>query len=807
MKILKPIMKIFSLLIVFLLITSVLHSQEKKGLTISGILKDGESGEALPFATIQLLNENNGSTTNSDGYFTLFDVPSDTSTLVARYIGYNPEPFKLNPGMERSPVIILMLPSTTELNEVVVKGNVSPVMDVAENMNQVSLSPSQISSLPGIGERDIFRTLQLLPGISSTNEASSGLYVRGGTPDQNLVLLDGFTVYHVDHFYGFFSAFNADAIKDVQLYKGGFEPKYGGRISSVMELTGKTGNSQKISGGFGLSAISANAFLEVPLSDKLSFVLAVRRSYTDIIQSGFYKDVFDLYNQQSSSRQQSQSRTNNYLQQNTAEPSFYFYDLNAKLSYKPTEKDVFSLSFYNGKDNLDNSRKNENSFSRQDGNPTTILTDLTDKLNWGNSGVSLRWARQWSPRYYFNLCLSYSDYFSYRDRLSNVTVNSPDTLRNTVLGSNEDNNLIDYTVRFNNRFQLNRAHTIEFGLHTTFNSIDYTYLVNDTLDLIDKAQDGMLASLFLQDNWEIGSKLTFTGGLRYSYFDVTNKSYYEPRLSGEYKLTEKLKVNAAWGEYYQFVNQIVREDVTQGSRDFWLLADDKTSPVSYAQHYIAGISYETAKMLFNVGFFQKDMKGLSEFSLRFGNASSSTQSDQFFYEGTGVSRGMEVLIQKKFGKLSGWLGYTFSEVVHNFPLISDAPFYALHDSRHEVNLVATYKLGKWEFGGTWVYGTGKPYTAPVGKYTITTLDGHIFDFINVGQKNGSRLPDYHRLDLSAKYNLKIGKSEASVGLSLFNVYNRKNIWYKEYQVQEEEMVETDVELIGFTPNLFVNFKF
>ncbi|MGV8139086.1 MAG: carboxypeptidase-like regulatory domain-containing protein [Mangrovibacterium sp.] len=793
-------------LILLNLASAVLHAQKTSaGLTVSGILKDRQSGETLPFATVQVLNSEVGTTTNADGYFTLFGVPSDISTLVARYIGYNVQYLKLNPALAKQPVTILMSPATTELGEVVVTGNVNSVVDVADNMNQISLSLPLIASLPGIGERDIFRTLQLLPGISGTNEASSGLFVRGGTPDQNLVLLDGFTVYHVDHFYGFFSAFNADAIKDVQLFKGGFDAKYGGRSSSVMELTGKTGNSRKVSGGFGVSTISANAFFEAPLGNKLSLVVAGRRSYTDIIQSGFYNDVFDLYNSRPDENRQSTG--SGYFQRNTTEPSFYFYDLNTKLTYRPSEKDVLSLSFYSGKDNLDNSRESENSFTRNDGSHTTLTTDIEDVLKWGNTGVSLRWARQWTPKYYLNLCLSLSDYFSYRDRLSHVTANTPDTLVNTILGANEDNRLLDYTLRFNNKYQVNNAHTLEFGAQATFNSIDYSYLVNDTLALIDKNQEGLLAALFLQDHWEIGSRLVLKGGLRYSFFDVTDRSYFEPRLSARYNVTEKLKINLAWGEYYQFVNRIVREDVTQGSRDFWLLADDESNPVSFAKHYIAGIGYETGQMFFSVDFFQKDMKGLSEFSLRFNNAAGSGQSEQFFYEGTGVSRGMELLLQKKYGRFTGWLGYTLSEVVHTFPLISETPFYALHDSRHEVNLVATYKLGKWEFGGTWVYGTGKPYTAPDGKYKITTLDGHVFEFIHVGPKNGARLPDYHRMDLSAKYNIKLGKSEGSMGLSLFNVYNRSNIWYKEYQLQEEEMVETDVTLIGFTPNIFINFKF
>ncbi|MFT7163005.1 MAG: ferric enterobactin receptor, partial [Bacteroidia bacterium] len=265
--------------------------------SFTGKIVDFESGETLPYANVYVKSTKTGATSNIDGYFTLLNVPSDTSTLVVQYIGYLKEEFHLSPEMLEKGVKIGIQAIGTQLDEVIISDKKEHMMKASEGVSMVKVSPAQLSSLPSLGEKDIFRSLQLLPGISGTNETSSGLYVRGGTPDQNLVLLDGFTVYHVDHFYGFFSAFNANAIKDVQLYKGGFEAKYGGRLSSVVELTGKSGNTNKVSGNVGLSAVTGNASIEVPFADgDGTFLFAGRRSYTDIIQSGLYDDIFTIFN-------------------------------------------------------------------------------------------------------------------------------------------------------------------------------------------------------------------------------------------------------------------------------------------------------------------------------------------------------------------------------------------------------------------------------------------------------------------------------------------------------------------------------
>lgn len=779
---------------------------EQDRTTIRGIVKDKESGETLPFANVFVKDTNIGTTTNADGFFTLFDIPSETSTIQVQYLGYKVETLVLTPEMVKGKITILLIPDNNQLDEVVVSNDSGQqIIKMNKSVSQISLSPKKLASIPNLGEKDIFRAIQLLPGVSGTNESSSGLYVRGGTPDQNLVLLDGFTVYHVDHFYGFFSAFNSGAVKDIQLFKGGFPAEYGGRISSVMDLTGKTGNSNKLSLSAGLSLVSANATVEIPIGEKANLLIAGRRSYTDILKSGLYNSIFDLYNDSNQTNGNNLPNFNGF-QQNQTQPSFYFYDLNTKFSYKPSDKDIISVSVYNGEDNLDSSRENQNTFGSGT-EERTINSDIEDLLNWGNWGSSVRWARQWSDKLYTNVVGAYSNYFSQRKRINDISIQLADSTNTNKSGLVEDNNLKDFTLRIHNEYKVNSKHSLEFGGQLTMNEVEYNYILNDSITVIDQKDKGLLKTAYLQDKWSPTEKLNIVGGIRATHFDVTDEIYYEPRLSVSYKVNDKVKFKGAWGKYYQFVNRIVREDVTQGSRDFWLLANKENSPISFSQHFILGTSYEVDDWLFDVEFFEKEMTGLTEFSLRFQSALGTDPNDQLFFEGTGISRGVDFLIQKKVGKYTGWLGYTLSEVVHTFPDLSNSPFYSLNDQRHEFKIVNVLKAGRWDLGATWVYGSGKPYTAPNGIYTITLLDGTETEYVSIGEKNGLRIDPYHRLDLSATYNFNISSGKGEMGLSVFNLYNKTNTWYNEFEVVDNQVTETNVNYIGFTPSLFLNVSF
>lgn len=786
----------------------------RQNITVSGTIRDQKSGETLPFTSVLVEGTSNGTTTNVDGYFTLFDVPSDTAVLRISYLGYQPLRYRLSPETNLEKIEIGLQDFGLQLAEVLVKATQEDQMlSASAGISRIAITPAALDKLPSYGEKDIFRSLQLLPGVSGSNESSSGLYVRGGTPDQNLVLFDGFTVYHVDHLFGFFSAFNANAIKDVQLYKGGFDAKYGGRLSSVVDMTGKDGNTEQFNIGVGLSLLSLNGFVEAPFAKgKGSFLIAGRRSF----QSNFYRNIFNAYTESTSDEGTAGGPPANpgrRFGQQEVLPNTYFYDLNGKVTFRPSEKDVLSISFYNGQDNLDNSRNvDNNAFQGRFGGNLNFdfQSENTDLTEWGNWGTSAKWSRRWNDRFYSNANLSYSNYFSRRDRSNSTSIVRQDSTEYRNNGTYEFNDLQDVSFKLDNEWKVSQQNQLDFGLQATRNRIEYEFIQNDTTSLLDRLDEGLTASVYVQDRHTFNERFILKGGLRSTYYNVNKQLYLEPRASLTYLLSDAWRLKAAWGKYYQFATRIVREDIQQGSRDFWLLADDEQVPVSSATHHILGLSYEINNWLFDLEAYYKTLDGLSEYSTRFipvgFGPGRELAYEEFFYTGSGVARGIELLLQRKLGKFTGWAGYTLGEVRYDFPAFGDQSFPANQDVTHELKLVGNYKLGRLTLGGTFIFATGRPYTAPTGFYELTLLDGSTADFFEVSQKNALRYKNYHRFDVSATYDFKLGRSESSLGLSFFNLYNRKNTWYKEYEVIEGELLETNVSLLGFTPSLFFTWS-
>lgn len=782
-----------------------------KNITIAGVIKDEETGETLPFANVMIKGTDQGSTSNLDGHFTIQNVPTDTSILTMSYIGYLGKEFRLLPNYDLENLELFLNSGSNQMDEITVTAQKKEQIIKQSGISQIGMTTEIANILPSAGEKDIFRSLQLLPGVSGSNESSSGLYVRGGTPDQNLILLDGFTVYHVDHLYGFFSAFNSNAIKDVQLYKGGFESKYGGRLSSVVDITAKDGNSQQFNTGFNLSFLSMNAFVESPFADgKGSFIVTGRRSY----QSFLYNSLFDSFTGTTEDQQtQQQHQGRRGFGQTEVQPSSYFYDLNAKVTYRMSQKDKLTFSLYNGEDDLDNSRIfDSNSAGGPFGGNTNFNfeSDNIDVSNWGNVGSSLKWSRKWSNKFFTNTVASYSNYFSQREQSENTTITTTDTTFIRSSGTYEDNDLKDLSLKIDNEYEINANNKLEFGIQLTSNDIAYSYTQNDTMSLIDRANKASISSLYLQDRITLFDRLILTGGLRATNYSITGKNYIEPRASFTYLLNEKLKLKGAYGLYNQFATRVVREDIQEGSRDFWILADDEFIPTANSTHYILGVSYDISNYLFDVELFYKDYGGLSEYTTRFTSSgfgpNQTLNLDEQFFTGTGVAKGAEFLLQKKVGDFTSWLGYTWSEVLYDFPDFGETTFYANQDTRHEFKVVASYRTKKFDLSATFVYGRGRPYTAPVGFYEVELLDGNVEPYFQVSDKNALRYPDYHRMDVSANYNFKLGESKAKIGLSIFNLYNRNNTWYKEYDVIEGELLETDISLLGITPSLYFNWS-
>lgn len=806
----------------FLLLLIPTSSYAEFKIYIHGRVTDAETGVPLPGATVFIPKSNIGCITTPNGYYRLI-IPSDTVKVTFSFVGYENQSVQvtketcsyISSEASRQPIEVALHPKQSEIDVVSVYANMDKIIRLSDDeVSVTSLSPKLIQKLPNFGEVDIMRSFQLLPGISGSNETSAGLYVRGGTPDQNLILFDGMSVYHVDHFYGFFSAFNANSIEDVKLYKGCFPAKYGGRLSSVMELKGKTAEIDQLNWSAGLSLLSVNGLLELPIiKDKLSLQLSARRSYTDIIKSGLYKNIFSLYDNTQSNNAPEMNFGGPGRFSQTVEPTFYFYDINAKLTWFAGDKDEVSFAFYNGIDNLDNSRENDFGGMRfgETGSSSTSTTRTIDLSRWGNVGASVQWKRDWSDNFNSQLFISYSNYFTGRQRGTESDEAEQDTTAAFGPGGMgrsfsmyEDNNVADFSISLDNSYQVNKHHLLEFGMKYTDVGILYQYATNDTSYVINTDNSSQLIAAYVQDKISLFNKLDINAGIRYTYYTLLGNSYLEPRLTVTYKINDAIKIDAGWGKYNQYIARTIREDIMAGSNDFWMLSDGENIPVSSSYQYLAGISYNQSEFLLSAEGYYKSLEGLSEFTMRFSNQRFDNSSNNTFFTGSGVAKGIEFLAQKKTGKLTGWIAYTLGSVIHNFPdLNSGKSFYALHDQTQELKIVATQSVRNWDFSATWIFATGTPYTAPEGIYELTLLDGTTNTYIHVGDKNAYRLPNYNRADISANFNFYIGNSRAVMGASVFNLLNHENIWYKEFDLDEEtgDLYETNVKKLGFTPNL------
>lgn len=793
-----------------------LAAQETR--VVQGVVRDSETGERVGFASITVPDTDLLTESNADGRFTLVGAPLGHFQVRVSSLGYRARVVSVT-ASEGASLSIALDPNPIELAGITVVGDDYSVVRVSGGVSRITISPKDIALLPNVGEVDIFRSLQLLPGISGTNESSAGLFVRGGTPDQNLVLLDGMTVYHVDHFFGFFSAFNADAVKDVQVFKSAFPARYGGRTSSVVDMTGKSGNPDEVMLSAGVNLLSANGTLQAPLGDHGTLLVTGRRSYTDLIRSGLYSAIFGLYQDEASEpatptlrggngrgRSPFGNRGGNFAQVTTT-PDFYFYDFNAKATYRPSDADVISVSFYQGRDDLDDSRLTTqdaigDNFSR------SFSTDITNLTNWGNRGLSANWSRQWSARIQSKVMGAFSRYssnFLNNTAIENQDLDTGETVLSRSFGTIEDNEIQDFTVNLENRLLMGSDHVVEIGAGMTRSVVDYALVRNDTLGILDLNQQGTQVSAYVQDTWSPSRQFEISLGGRLVNYDVLGTNYLEPRASVRWLPKNGLVFKAAYGKHNQFVSRVLNENVTEGSRDFWVLADGDLVDATSSEHYVAGLSWETTSYFFDVEFFRKTFAGLSEFSLRFQRGGTIDPLNLFF-DGTGVAEGVEVLAQKKFGQFIGWVSYTLSNVEHIFPELNDGnPFPALHDQQHEFKTVGMYSAAGWTLSGSWVYGSGKPYTAPESEYGIELIDGSTLGYIHVGEKNALRLPAYHRLDISATRRFDLFGANGNLSLSVFNAYDRPNTWYRQFDLSQTPVVVTDVNYLGRVLN--VSFRF
>ncbi|MEM1137056.1 MAG: TonB-dependent receptor [Bacteroidota bacterium] len=731
----------------------------------SGKVRDSKTGETIPYATVSIANSNKGAIANQDGFFsfTASTLPSDS--LKISHLGY--ESYNLALSNNYDEFLEIQLNSTSSyLQEVEVRNTLPDMIETNAESGYSVINPEKVAKLPQIGERDIFRSLQLLPGISIANENASGLRVRGGLPDQNLVMFDGFTIYHLDHLYGFFSSINFNAVKDIRIYKGGFDARYGGRISSIIDITGKSGNKYEPSIDLGLNLLSADVKAEVPITNNLTALVAFRRSYTDVYQTGLFETIYDF----AEAEIPEFIEPSNNININGEDDNFYYYDLHAKLNWNASEKDVLSFSFYSGKDDYDKSQ----SFQLE--NTTSERTEtLEEDFTIGNTGMGFKWGRYWNRQLYSSASVGYSKYEkSYLYNIqSTLTENNLTTSGSWAVG--RFNELDELTARIDFEYYPNEKNQLDFGVYLVDNNISYEDEIINIRKSFINGDEGTQMGVYLQNTFQPVEKIKFTTGVRSTYYSATNQMYLEPRVSASWKMGENLVWNAATGKYYQFISQ-AESDLSFGfDQDFWVLSGNQGTSLLSAWHYQTGLLYQRNGWSAELSVYHRDITGLTRGGYQNLMGASDLYSQWEFNGllsgGEGKISGIDIYVGRQWQNYAISLSYSLAQVKHQFDEINNGvAFYADHDQRHELKMIQFLKKGRFNFSMDWVYGSGMPYSQP----TDALINGSSI-WLLYREKNNRRLPIYHRMDVAASYDFQIGKTLGNVGISVFNLYDRHNV--------------------------------
>ena len=732
---------------------------------VSGFVKDSATGETIIGATVRVRALKIGAVTNRSGYFALH-IPANTKvTVEISSLGYRTEmlPMMLAEDEKKSLTIMLAAQSVST-QEVNVESSEERERQEPQ-VSRVSITPKEVENLPHTGQADLFRILQFLPGVQTASEISSGLYIRGGSPDQNLILLDGSVLYNPSHFFGFFSTFNPDVIKDVELIKGGFPAEYGNRLSAVLNVTDIEGDRNKTEGKVDLGLISSSATIQTPVGTG-ALVLAGRRTYIDAVMNV------------------------TGLTQSLNLPDYYFYDLNAKLTQNPSPDDKISISAYDGSDNLN--------FSQA----TTASRDSSGEPNisiqWGNKSLSGVWTHVFGSELVSNTTLSASNYSS----VFNVgSAAQPFTFTNGIS---------DYTARTSFDYFPNEQNTIKTGLQATVYNTNLIIQAGNNPPNANVDAKPFYGAAYVQDeikpviHGDVENPLAITAGLRADEISSHPQFDLDPRVSARYIFNSVFTLKASAGLYHQYLKLATNALVPVF--DVWL-PDDSTQPPEWATQYVLGVStvpFENYTL--DVEGYYKDMHNLVEMQP---NVRTGKTLNDVFFMGNGTAYGMEFFLQKQIGKLTGWIGYTLAWTWRTFPDINNgASFPPTYDRRNDLDIVASYQLNdRWTFGMTFTYGTGQAYTQ------ITALAPDAEDparAISIeGDKNALRLPPYNRLDLSATYYFSLfsEKRNAEFDFDIFNAYDYRNVWISTVDQTTNPATINDIRLLPILPTFGLSVTF
>ena len=790
-------MRVFSVIIFTLLFPLFLFSQK---FTISGYISDKSTGEKLINASVYDANSLKGTTSNEYGFFSL-TLPEGNVKLTISYVGF--KTIQKDIFLNSNQTFNYSLNSTIELSEVVIIGEKSDNIIENTQLGVIEIPLQKLKSLPVLfGEVDLIKTIQLLPGVQSGGEGTSGLYVRGGGPDQNLILLDGVPVYNADHLFGFFSVFNSDAIKNVTLIKGGFPARYGGRLSSVLDIRMKEGNNQQVMAEYSIGLISSKLTIEAPIiKNKSSFIISGRRTYIDILTQPLIRMA-----------------TKNQGVKLTA--GYYFYDLNAKINYNFSDKSHLFLSSYMGNDKAYMKSKYEYLFDE-----TKYTENVKINLGWGNITSALRWNYKINDKLFSNTTLTYSRYkFLVSQERGLTEENNNSKIENDIniqffSGINDVAGKIDFD------YIPNPNHYIRFGANDTYHTFNPGINSWKATNIIDTTFGnpkiyGNEWYAYIEDDVKIGARLKTNVGLHYSGFFVKEKYYHsiQPRLSARFIMNENWSLKGAYTNMVQYIHLLTTAKIGLPT-DLWLPVTENIPPQKSNQFALASV-HTIKKIEVSIEGYYKTMHNLIEYKEGAGLFSENTIWQDKVEVGKGLAYGMEFLIRKNFGKTSGWIGYTLSWSTRQFDALNfGKPFPYRYDRRNDIGIAVTQKINDHiDVGMVWVFGTGNAVSLATEKYN-SNINNSGFDYGGYEQtyydqiehfesRNSYRMPSYHRLDLSINLTKEKKRGTRTISFGIYNVYNRKNPFFLNFENDTYgNKILVKYSLFPLIPSFSYSFKF
>lgn len=769
-----------ALIFLLLLIPSFAFAQQKT--TISGRITEKGSGETLIGVNIYVPSLKTGTVSNAYGFYSITFTTSTEVEIVYSYVGFASQSLLVKPG-ETKEMNIVLSPSV-ELKEVVITDSVLNKVSDNSQMSNFQLPVEYVKEIPALlGEKDVFKALQLLPGVQKGNEGSSGLYVRGGGPDQNLIILDDATVYNANHLFGFFSLFNGDALKSIELIKGGFPARYGGRLSAVVDMNMKDGNREKLSGEGGIGVISSRLTLEGPvIKNKSSFLISGRRTYLDALMRPFMNKANGTF-------------------------GYYFYDLNAKINYEFDKKNRLYLSGYFGRDKFHFTESYDLSSSS---------SRFKAGLFWENATATFRWNHVFSNKLFSNASLIFSNY--------GLNIYEEEKYDDSRFSLDYSSGIRDLGLKYDFAFYPNTNHTIRYGLQSTWHRFKPSAVVleiTSTDDFVSEISSihTLENSLYIEDEWK-WNRWRGNIGIR-AYDFIADSCHYispEPRFAAGFMLTELSSIKASWTMMNQSVHLLSNTGMGLPT-DLWVPSTKNLRPqrawqaaLGYARDLPKGLALTIE------GYYKKsdDVIGYRE-GASFLMINDPTDANQFSWEdnitvGQSWSYGGEFLLQKKTGKWTGWVGYTLSWTQLQFDeLNSGKKFYAKYDRRHDISIVNMYKINDvFTLSCVWVFSSGNALNLPVETYdavpdyTTEGTDMYQFYTYYYGPKNSYRLKPYHRLDISLQHHQKREKSVHTWEVGIYNAYNRHNPYF--YYVAGGDQLK-QVSLFPLIPSFSYSIKF